>query len=100
MQYVEPPNQILRYALIQGLRISSFAQHVGSFIAVSLFKTSALALDGGADTWSIVLFKTKTQKQKKSHTKICVCLCHIITGLGSKLSHTHKHLFCVFVSMF
>ena len=47
MRYIEPPNQILRYALIQGLKIDSFAQHVGSFIAVSLFHTSALALDGG-----------------------------------------------------
>ena len=47
MRYIEPPNQILRYALIQGLKIESFAPHVGSFIAVSLFHTSALALDGG-----------------------------------------------------
>ena len=47
MQFVPPPNQILRYALIQGLRISSFATHVGSFIATTLFESSALALDGG-----------------------------------------------------
>ena len=53
MRYIEPPNQILRYALIQGLKIDSFAQHVGSFIAVSLFHTSALALDGGTKRQSL-----------------------------------------------
>lgn len=47
MQYIEPPNQILRYALMKGLRISTFAEHTGSFIAITLYSTSALALDGG-----------------------------------------------------
>ena len=63
MRYIEPPNQILRYALIQGLKIDSFAEHVGSFIAVSLFHTSALALDGGTKrqswfniVWCVVIW--------------------------------------------
>jgi 5-methylthioribose kinase len=47
MEYIAPPNMILRKAFIQGLKFSSFAQHLGSFLAKTLYGTSALALEGG-----------------------------------------------------
>jgi len=48
MRFVEAPHIILRRALIQNQRISSFASDIGIFMAKTLFGTSALALDGGA----------------------------------------------------
>lgn len=48
MRFVEPPHIILRKALIAGSRLSSFAGHLASFLARSLFGSSALALDGGS----------------------------------------------------
>ena len=48
MRYVEPPNAILRKHLVEGNRLPHVAAHVGSFMARTLFGTSALALDGGS----------------------------------------------------
>ena len=47
MRFIEEPNQILRYALMKGLQFSTFASHTGTYMAVTLFHSSALALDGG-----------------------------------------------------
>lgn len=47
MRFIEEPNQILRYALMKGLKFSTFAPHTGSYMAQTLFHSSALALDGG-----------------------------------------------------
>jgi len=47
MRFVEAPNQILRKALIQGLKVTTFAPHLGNFIALTLYGSSALRLDGG-----------------------------------------------------
>ena len=60
MRYIAPPNLILRKHLIAGSEstttmttttastkiLSTFAVHMGSFMARSLFGTSALAMDG------------------------------------------------------
>ena len=48
MQYIEPPNIILRRALIAGHKYQLFAGHLGEFLAKTLFGTSLLALEGGA----------------------------------------------------
>lgn len=48
MRYIEPPHLILRKALIQGMRISSFARDIGMFLAETLFGTSSLSLEGTA----------------------------------------------------
>ena len=45
MQYLEPPHQILRKALVEGAIFPQLADHVGTFLANTLFKTSLLALD-------------------------------------------------------
>ena len=47
MRFVEPPHLILRKALIAGQRIYSFAEHTATFLANTLFASSALNLDGG-----------------------------------------------------
>lgn len=47
MRFIEEPNQILRYALMKGLQFTTFAAHTGSYMATTLFHSSALALDGG-----------------------------------------------------
>jgi 5-methylthioribose kinase len=46
MQFIAPPNMILRRALMAGHRYPHFAQHLGTFLAKTLFGTSLLALDG------------------------------------------------------
>jgi len=46
MQYVPPPNIILRKVFIQGLRPSTFATHMGTFCAHTLFGTSMLNMTG------------------------------------------------------
>jgi len=48
MEFVPPPNIILRKTFIEGLRLSTFAAHVGLFTARTLLGSSALVL-GGAD---------------------------------------------------
>lgn len=47
MRFIEAPHIILRKALIHNQRISSFAAHMGDFMARTLFGSSALNLDGG-----------------------------------------------------
>ena len=44
MQYIPPPHIILRKAFLQGHRYSTFAAHLGTFLADTLFGTSALAI--------------------------------------------------------
>lgn len=48
MRYVEEPHIILRKAFIQGLRFSTFADHLSTFMANTLFGTSSLAMDSGS----------------------------------------------------
>lgn len=48
MRFIEPPHLILRKHLIDGVQISTFAEHVAQFSAKTLFNTSLLALEGGA----------------------------------------------------
>lgn len=45
MQYLAPPHEILRKSLVTGKTFPRLAQHVGAFLAHTLFKTSLLALD-------------------------------------------------------
>lgn len=45
MEYIPPPHLILRRAFIQGLRITTFAQHIGVFMAKTLFGTSVLNVE-------------------------------------------------------
>ena len=47
MRYIEPPHLILRKLLIRREKPSTFAKDLGSFLAKTLFGTSALALEGG-----------------------------------------------------
>lgn len=44
MQYIQPPNIILRKGLIQGIRYPRMARDMGSFCAQTLFKTSGFKL--------------------------------------------------------
>jgi 5-methylthioribose kinase len=48
MRFVEPPNIILRKALMAGHRYSTFARDLATFLARTLFGTSSLAMDGGS----------------------------------------------------
>ena len=48
MRFVEPPNLILRKVLIAGTRLSTMSDHISTFLARTLFGTSALLLDGGS----------------------------------------------------
>eukprot|EP01039_Chlorochromonas_danica_P005751 gene5751-6335_t len=47
MRYVEPPHIILRKALIGAQRLSTLATDLGTFVALTLFRSSALNLPGG-----------------------------------------------------
>jgi 5-methylthioribose kinase len=47
MSFVAPPHVILRKALCEGRRISTFAAQMGAFCAETLFSSSGLVLDGG-----------------------------------------------------
>ena len=48
MQYIEPPHEILRGALVSGRCFPSLASHMAEFLGSTLFNTSALALRGPA----------------------------------------------------
>lgn len=48
MRFIEPPNIILRKALMAGHRYSTFAADIATFLAKTLFGTSFLAIEGGA----------------------------------------------------
>jgi 5-methylthioribose kinase len=48
MRFVEEPHLILRKAFIQGMKITTFADHTSTFMAKTLYGTSALAMDGGS----------------------------------------------------
>lgn len=48
MRFVEPPHLILRKVLVAGSRISTMSEHISTFLARTLFGTSALFLDGGS----------------------------------------------------
>lgn len=60
MRFIEAPHIILRKALIQGARITSFASHIATFLAKTLFHTSALALDGGTFRLKVSEWSTNT----------------------------------------
>ena len=47
MYFVPEPHLILRKAFITGVKISSFADHLSTFLANTLFGTSALNMEGG-----------------------------------------------------
>jgi len=47
MEYVPPPHLILRKVLISGTKLPKIADHISSFLAKTLYGTSALNLDGG-----------------------------------------------------
>lgn len=55
MQYLEPPHTILRKALVAGKSFPHLAEHVGTFLAQTLFKTSLLALDTEQYRWKPIL---------------------------------------------
>jgi 5-methylthioribose kinase len=44
MRYIEPPHIILRKGLCQAIQYPSLAEHVGEFMAATLFNTSRLHL--------------------------------------------------------
>ncbi|CAN0564499.1 unnamed protein product, partial [Ectocarpus sp. 12 AP-2014] len=46
MRYIEPPHIILRLGLIRGLRYSTLAVDMGTYLARTLFFSSALHLTG------------------------------------------------------
>lgn len=56
MRFIEAPHIILRKALINNDRVSSFAVDVATFMAQTLFGTSALALEGGALRTQVALW--------------------------------------------
>lgn len=45
MQYLPPPHDILRRALVAGRTFPKLSAHVATFLARTLFRTSLLALD-------------------------------------------------------
>jgi 5-methylthioribose kinase len=78
MRFVEEPHLILRKAFIQGMRITSFAEHTAAFMAQTLFGTSALALDGGA-------FRMKVSEWSRN-TSLC--------ALTEKVIFTDPYCMC------
>lgn len=48
MRFVESPHLILRKVLIAGTRLTTMSDHISTFLARSLFGTSALCIDGGS----------------------------------------------------
>lgn len=48
MQFIQPPHLILRKALIQRMKITSFAVDIGKYMAATLYGSSALSMDGGS----------------------------------------------------
>ncbi len=78
MRFVAPPHLILRKAFIQGLRFSTFADHLSSFLARTLYGTSALALGGSAF------------RQKVSQWSLNVQLC----ALTEKVVFTDPYSLC------
>lgn len=56
MRFIEPPHIILRKSLIQNQRVTSFAAEIGTFMAQTLFGTSALALEGGSFRQQVTLW--------------------------------------------
>ena len=48
MRYLEPPHIILRGGIIEGKIYPKLADHVGEYLATTLYKSSALAIGGAA----------------------------------------------------
>ena len=48
MQYLEPPHIILRGGIIEGKLYPKLAEHVGEYLATTLYKSSALSVGGAA----------------------------------------------------
>jgi len=46
MQFIPPPNIILRYILINGVKVNTFAKDIGIFLSNTLFHTSNIYLSG------------------------------------------------------
>ena len=78
MRFIEAPHIILRKAFIQGLRFSTFADDLSTFMAKTLFNTSALALNGG-------LFRSKVS-QWSTNTAMC--------ALTEKVIFTDPYMVC------
>jgi 5-methylthioribose kinase len=47
MEFIAPPHLILRKHLIRKTRVTTFARDLGEFVAMTSFRSSALALTGG-----------------------------------------------------
>ena len=78
MRFIESPHIILRKAFIQGLKFTTFADDLSTFLAKTLFNTSALALDGG-------LFRSKVSEWSKN-TAMC--------ALTEKVIFTDPYMVC------
>ena len=63
MRYVEPPHLILRKHLIAGTKLSNISQHISTFLAKTLYGTSALSMDGGS-------FRSKVSEWSRN-TALC-----------------------------
>jgi 5-methylthioribose kinase len=63
MRYIEPPHIILRKGFMQGMRFSTLADDLSTFLANTLFGTSAICLDGGT-------FRSKVAKWSEN-TGLC-----------------------------
>lgn len=80
MKYIEPPHLILRKTLIKNLKITTWAKDIGTFMAETLFGTSAIALDGG------------TLRSKITHWSQNVSMC----ALTEKVIFTDPYTECSF----
>ena len=63
MRYVEPPHLILRKHLIAGTKLSNVSEHLSTFLAKTLYGTSALCMDGGS-------FRSKVSEWSRN-TALC-----------------------------
>ena len=77
MRYIEPPHLILRKHLIAGTKIPRFADDLSTFLAETLFGSSALYLDGG-------VFRSKVAQWSRN-TSLCALTEQVIfTGMKNK----------------
>lgn len=60
MRFVEEPHLILRKAFIAGMEISTWADHLSTWMARTLFGTSALAMDGGSFRMKVAQWSRNT----------------------------------------
>ena len=60
MRFIEEPHLILRKAFIGNMKITTWAEHLSTWMAQTLFGTSALAIDGGSFRMKVAQWSRNT----------------------------------------